>query len=216
MGEIADFVGPAVDVAAPDVNTNGKIMGWLMDAYASKTGILVPGVVTGKPVHLGGSQGRVKATGLGVFLTGCEVARRIGLPINHARVSVQGVGNVGCVAASLFAAAGSIIVAAQDESGTCVNTKGINMNRLATHVESKDGLASFQGGQQVDQESFWDVGCDILIPAAAVPGQLTALDAARPVWCWKGRTVRRTVRRTMFCMTKARSSSRTSFATLEG
>ena len=95
--EIGIIIGPQRDIPAPDVNTNGQIMAWMMDTYSMNTGGTATGVVTGKPIHLGGSLGRVKATGRGVFVTGREAARRIGLNLDGARVAVQGFGNVGSV-----------------------------------------------------------------------------------------------------------------------
>src|SRR6266850_6105309 len=128
--EIGIIIGPQRDIPAPDVNTNGQIMAWMMDTYSMNTGSTATGVVTGKPIHLGGSLGRVKATGRGVFVTGREAARRIGLKLDGARVAVQGFGNVGSAAAELFVQAGAKIVAVQDSSGTIVNPSGLDMATL--------------------------------------------------------------------------------------
>jgi glutamate dehydrogenase (NAD(P)+) len=180
--EIGIIIGPQSDIPAPDVNTNPQIMAWMMDTYSMNTGSTATGVVTGKPIHLGGSLGRVKATGRGVFVTGREAARRINLDLNNARVAVQGFGNVGSAAAELFVQAGSKIVAAQDHTGTIVNDKGFDMADLTAHVKATGGVGGFKGGQALvgaDAEAFWDVACDILIPAA-LEGQLTA-DRARRV-----------------------------------
>ncbi|MBP8230150.1 MAG: Glu/Leu/Phe/Val dehydrogenase, partial [Xylophilus sp.] len=124
--EIGIIIGPHTDIPAPDVNTNGQIMAWMMDTYSMNTGGTSTGVVTGKPLHLGGSLGRVKATGRGVFVTGREAARRLGLDLRGARIAVQGFGNVGSVAAELFVEAGAIVVAVQDHTGTIVNDKGLD------------------------------------------------------------------------------------------
>ena len=105
--EIGIIIGPNQDIPAPDVNTNAQIMAWMMDTYSMNTGSTATGVVTGKPIHLGGSLGRIKSTGRGVFVTGREAARRIGLNLDGARVAVQGFGNVGASAAELFAQAGA-------------------------------------------------------------------------------------------------------------
>ena len=110
--EIGIIIGPQQDIPAPDVNTNAQIMAWMMDTYSMNVGATATGVVTGKPIHLGGSLGRVKATGRGVFVTGREAARRIGLELKGAKVAVQGFGNVGSSAAELFQAAGALVVAA--------------------------------------------------------------------------------------------------------
>lgn len=177
--EIGIIIGPQQDIPAPDVNTNGQIMAWMMDTYSMNTGATATGVVTGKPIHLGGSLGRVKATGRGVFVTGREAARRIGMNLDGARVAVQGFGNVGSAAAELFAQAGAKIVAVQDHTGTLVNDKGMDMAELMPVLKRDGGVGNFKGAEKVDDESFWDVKCDILIPAA-LEGQITA-DRARRI-----------------------------------
>ncbi|MGF6528503.1 Glu/Leu/Phe/Val family dehydrogenase [Variovorax sp. PvP013] len=175
--EIGIIIGPQQDIPAPDVNTNGQIMAWMMDTYSMNVGGTATGVVTGKPLHLGGSLGRVKATGRGVFVTGREAARRLGLDLRGARVAVQGFGNVGSVAAELFAEAGAKIVAVQDHTGTIVNENGLNLETLIP-LSRTDGVVGFSDGEVIDNEDFWDVACDILIPAA-LEGQLTAERARR-------------------------------------
>ncbi|MFN9102266.1 MAG: Glu/Leu/Phe/Val family dehydrogenase [Betaproteobacteria bacterium] len=176
--EIGIIIGPQQDIPAPDVNTNPQIMAWMMDTYSMNTGSTATGVVTGKPIHLGGSLGRVKATGRGVFVTGREAARRINLDLNGARIAVQGFGNVGSAAAELFVQAGSRLVAVQDHTGTVVNERGFDMADLMAHVKATGGVGGFQGGEAADAESFWDVKADILIPAA-LEGQITAERARR-------------------------------------
>ena len=176
--EIGIIIGPHTDIPAPDVNTNGQIMAWMMDTYSMNTGGTSTGVVTGKPLHLGGSLGRVKATGRGVFVTGREAARRIGLDLRGARIAVQGFGNVGSVAAELFAEAGAKIVAVQDHTGTVVNENGLDLGKLIPIARTRAGAAGFEGGEKVPNEQFWDVPCDILIPAA-LEGQITAARAQK-------------------------------------
>ncbi|MFO0443662.1 MAG: Glu/Leu/Phe/Val family dehydrogenase [Betaproteobacteria bacterium] len=176
--EIGIIIGPQQDIPAPDVNTNPQIMAWMMDTYSMNTGSTATGVVTGKPIHLGGSLGRVKATGRGVFVTGREAARRINLDLNGARIAVQGFGNVGSAAAELFVQAGSRLVAVQDHTGTVVNERGFDMADLMAHVRATGGVGGFKGGEAADAESFWDVKADILIPAA-LEGQITAERARR-------------------------------------
>ena len=176
--EIGIIIGPQQDIPAPDVNTNPQVMAWMMDTYSMNTGSTATGVVTGKPIHLGGSLGRVKATGRGVFVTGREAARRIDLDLNDARIAVQGFGNVGSAAAELFAQAGSRLVAVQDHTGTVVNERGFDMADLMAHVKATGGVGGFKGGEAADAESFWDVKADILIPAA-LEGQITAERARR-------------------------------------
>jgi len=176
--EIGIIIGPNQDIPAPDVNTNAQIMAWMMDTYSMNVGATATGVVTGKPLHLGGSLGRVKATGRGVFVTGREAARRLGLNLDGARIAVQGFGNVGSSAAELFAQAGGKIVAAQDHTGTIVNANGFDLADLVPHVAKTGGVAGFEGGEAIDNESFWGVPCDILIPAA-LEGQINATRASR-------------------------------------
>ena len=176
--EIGIIIGPQRDIPAPDVNTNGQIMAWMMDTYSQNTGATATGVVTGKPIHLGGSLGRVKATGRGVFVTGREAARRLGLALDGARIAVQGFGNVGGSAAELFAQAGAKIVAAQDHTGTIYNDKGLDLAELVPYVKQVGGVGGFKGAEAMSGESFWDVKADILIPAA-LEGVISAERARR-------------------------------------
>ena len=176
--EIGIIIGPNQDIPAPDVNTNAQIMAWMMDTYSMNVGATATGVVTGKPIHLGGSLGRVKATGRGVFVTGREAARRIGLDLQGARVAVQGFGNVGSSAAELFGQAGAKIVAAQDHTGTIVNGNGFDLSELVPHVKRTGGVAGFAGSEPMGAEDFWEVPCEIMIPAA-LEGQITPERANR-------------------------------------
>jgi glutamate dehydrogenase (NAD(P)+) len=170
--EISHIIGPQKDIPAHDVGTNPNVMGWIMDTYSSGQGHTVTGVVTGKPIHLGGSLGRIKATGRGVFVTGREVAEKIKLPLKGAKVAVQGFGNVGSEAAYLFAESQSIIVAIQDHTGTIFNPNGIDLIGLKKYLETQQGVAGFANTQLIADEDFWDVEMDILIPAA-LEGQIT-------------------------------------------
>ena len=176
--EIGIIIGPQRDIPAPDVNTNGQIMAWMMDTYSMNTGSTATGVVTGKPLHLGGSLGRVKATGRGVFVTGREAAGRIGLELAGARVAVQGMGNVGSSAAELFVAAGAKLVAVQDHSGTVFMPDGFDLAEATAVLKRDGGMAGYPGAQTIPGEDFWDVDCDILIPAA-LEGQITPERARR-------------------------------------
>ncbi len=171
--EIGIIIGPHSDIPAPDVNTNPQIMAWMMDTYSMNTGATATGVVTGKPIHLGGSLGRVKATGRGVFVTGREVARHMRLDLQGARVAVQGFGNVGSVAAQLFVEAGSKLVAVQDDKGTIHNPGGIDIVALLAHQAEAGTVVGFAGAQAIAGDDFWQLPCDILIPAA-LEGQITA------------------------------------------
>jgi glutamate dehydrogenase (NAD(P)+) len=176
--EIGIIIGPQQDIPAPDVNTNGQIMAWMMDTYSMNVGATATGVVTGKPVHLGGSLGRIKATGRGVFVTGREAARRIGMDLNGARIAVQGFGNVGASATELFFQAGAKVVAIQDHTGTIANAKGFELAELMPHVHEAGGVGGFGDGEVMDHEAFWDVDCDILV-LAALEGQIGADRAKR-------------------------------------
>ena len=176
--EIGIIIGPTKDIPAPDVNTNEQIMAWMMDTYSMNEGSTATGVVTGKPVDLGGSLGRREATGRGVFTVGTEAAKHIGMDISKARVAVQGFGNVGGVAGKLFAEAGARVVAVQDHGGTIVRESGLDVPSLLAHVSRVGSVAGFPGGDVIPNDAFWDVSCDILIPAA-LEQQITETNAGR-------------------------------------
>jgi len=176
--EIGLLIGPTKDIPAPDVNTNGQIMAWMMDTYSMNTGETATGVVTGKPVDLGGSLGRREATGRGVFTVGLEAAHHIGLQIEGARIAVQGFGNVGGTAAKLFCEVGARLVAVQDHTGTIVHEGGMDAVALLAHVQETGGVAGFAGAEKLANEDFWGVPCEILIPAA-LESQITADNAGK-------------------------------------
>jgi glutamate dehydrogenase (NAD(P)+) len=176
--EIGIIIGPTKDIPAPDVNTNEQIMAWMMDTYSMNEGATATGVVTGKPVDLGGSLGRREATGRGVFTVGVEAARHIDLDIGHARVAVQGFGNVGGIAGKLFAQAGARVVAVQDHGGTIYQASGLDVPLLLEHVARHGTVAGFARAEVLANDAFWDVDCDILIPAA-LEQQITAANAHR-------------------------------------
>ncbi|MEN8361451.1 Glu/Leu/Phe/Val dehydrogenase [Acinetobacter baumannii] len=170
--EISHIIGPQKDIPAPDVGTNQHVMGWIMDTYSSGQGHTVTGVVTGKPVHLGGSLGRVKATGRGVFITGREVAAKINLPLEGAKIAIQGFGNVGSEAAFLFVESKAKVTHVQDHTGTIFNENGIDLEALRDHVNACQGVGGFVGAQTISDENFWSAEVDIIIPAA-LEGQIT-------------------------------------------
>jgi glutamate dehydrogenase (NAD(P)+) len=176
--EIGIIIGPQQDIPAPDVNTDSQVMAWMMDTYSMNIGATTTGAVTGKPVDLGGSLGRLKATGRGVFVTGREAARRIGLDLNGVRVAIQGFGNVGSAAAELFVGAGAKLVAVQDSSGTIGEPKGLDMGALMEMRRHHGAVGHFAHADHLSDEAFWDVDCDILIPAA-LESQLTETRARR-------------------------------------
>jgi glutamate dehydrogenase (NAD(P)+) len=174
--EINILLGPDRDIPAPDVNTNEQVMAWIMDTYSMNQGRTATGVVTGKPLSLGGSLGRRDATGRGVFVTAREAARKLGIPIEGARVAVQGFGNVGEAAARIFAERGAKIVALQDESGALRRESGIDVAQARAHYAQAGGLEGFAGADAISAEDFWRVPCDFLIPAA-VENQITEANA---------------------------------------
>jgi len=176
--EIGIIIGPHKDIPAPDVNTNEQVMAWMMDTYSMNQGTTATGVVTGKPVDLGGSLGRREATGRGVFTVGVEAARHLGLDLAGARVAVQGFGNVGSVSARLFAAAGARVVAVQDHGGTVQRASGLDLAALQAHAAQTGSVRGFPQAEPLPDEAFWGVDCDILIPAA-LESQITPANAGR-------------------------------------
>lgn len=174
--EISMIIGPDKDIPAPDVNTNAQVMAWMLDTYAMTTGHLATGVVTGKPISLGGSLGRVEATGRGVFTVGVEAARDAGIDLEGARVVVQGCGNVGGIAAKLFQEAGAKVIAMQDHTGSIYNENGIDVSALLGSYDQKEGITSTNAGEALSNEEFWALDCDILIPAA-LENQITHKNA---------------------------------------
>jgi glutamate dehydrogenase (NAD(P)+) len=174
--EIGIIIGPTKDIPAPDVNTNEQIMAWMMDTYSMNEGATASGVVTGKPIALGGSLGRREATGRGVYTVGQEAALHIGLDITKARIAVQGFGNVGGIAAKLFAQAGAAVVAVQDHGGTVYKASGLDVPALLRHVSEHGSVQGFENAEILPDAQFWGVDCDILIPAA-LEQQITAENA---------------------------------------
>lgn len=176
--EIGLVIGPDRDIPAPDVGTNQMTMAVMMDTYSMNRGGTATGVVTGKPIALGGSLGRQEATGRGVYITAREAARRIDLPLAGARVVVQGFGNVGGIGARLFHEAGSKLIAIGDHTCTLVNERGIDIPAALAYSAEHGGLAGFPGADAIDIEDFWALPCDFLVPAA-LEGQITAERATR-------------------------------------
>ena len=164
--EINLIIGPQKDIPAPDVGTTPQVMAWMMDTYSMNAGSTVTGVVTGKPVHLGGSLGRSKATGRGVFITGLEAAQKIGLDIAHATVCVQGFGNVGAEAALLFHESGAKVIAVQDHTATLYHPEGINIPDLLAYQRQQGAIKGFDMVHDIDKNELWNIEADIFIPAA--------------------------------------------------
>lgn len=174
--EIHNVIGPTRDIPAPDVNTNEQIMAWMMDTYSVNQGQTITGVVTGKPISLGGSVGRNEATGRGLFTAGIEAAKKINLEISGAKIIVQGFGNVGRTAAKLFDGAGSQIIAVMDHTGAIFNSNGIDIAALGAYVDKEGGIKGYSGAETLLTEEFWGLKCDIAIPAA-LEGQITKNNA---------------------------------------
>lgn len=176
--EIGLIIGPDRDIPAPDVGTNAMTMAVMMDTFSMNRGGTATGVVTGKPIALGGSLGRQEATGRGVFITAREAGRGLKLPIEGARVVVQGFGNVGGIAARLFHEAGARVIAVADHSAVLVNEGGIDVPAALAHTAASGGLQGFAGAEPIDIEDFWQLQCEFLVPAA-LEGQITPARAER-------------------------------------
>jgi glutamate dehydrogenase (NAD(P)+) len=166
--EIAMMIGPEQDIPAPDVYTNPQVMAWIMDTYSILKGYSVPGVVTGKPLELGGSLGRFEATGKGVFITAQEAARHLKMPMKGARVAIQGSGNVGGIAAQYFDRGGARVIAISDSKGAVYNKKGLNISKV---LECKKKYycvitPEAKAGEEITNEELLELDCDILVPSA--------------------------------------------------
>lgn len=176
--EIATVIGPESDIPAPDVNTNPQVMAWIMDTYSMHHGYSIPAVVTGKPLSVGGSEGRMEATGRGVYVVTREACKAIGMSFEGASVIVQGFGNVGSVTARLLHEAGAKIVGLSDVYGAVYNERGIDINRAVRHAQEHGALKGLPDTTAVDGKQLLEMPCDILIPAA-LEGQLTHSNAGR-------------------------------------
>jgi glutamate dehydrogenase (NAD(P)+) len=165
MSMISYIVGVNRDIPAPDMGTNAQTMAWMMDAYGQKYGY-TPGIVTGKPVELGGSPGRDAATGRGVVICTREAAKRCSINFRGARVAIQGFGNVGRWAAEIAAEEGASVVAVSDVGGGTYNEKGLDLEAVAKHASDSLSVNDYPEGEAVTNEELLEVECDILIPAA--------------------------------------------------
>ena len=176
--EISMMISPESDIPAPDVGTTPQVMAWLMDTYSMHRGYSVPAVVTGKPISIGGSQGRVEATGRGCTIVAREAAKHLGVPLAGARVVVQGYGNVGSIAAMLLQAEGCKIVAASDSGGGVHSPKGIDAADLLRHKERTGSVVGYRGTEAVTNDDLLELPCEILVPSA-LEGQITKDNADR-------------------------------------
>src|SRR5437660_11869284 len=176
--EISIIIGPHSDIPAPDVNTNAQVMGWIMDTYSMHGGYSIPAVVTGKPLSIGGSEGRNDATATGVLFVTRQAAKHIGMPLQGARVSIQGYGNAGSIAARLFHNEGCKVVAVSDTRGGIYNESGLDPSAVLRHKQEKGSVTDFPRAQKIGVQDVLEVPCDILIPAAT-EGVITVRNADR-------------------------------------
>ncbi|MCL4543594.1 MAG: Glu/Leu/Phe/Val dehydrogenase [Chloroflexi bacterium] len=174
--EISLIIGPEIDIPAPDMNTNPQVMAWIMDTYSMQKGYSVPACVTGKPVSIGGSEGRLEATGHGIMAVARKACSHVGLDLARARVAVQGFGNVGSVAARSLQEAGARVVAVSDMDGAIYNEHGLDINAVTAAVGERGSVVIYRGADRIANETLLTAPCDILIPAA-VENQINATNA---------------------------------------
>ena len=164
--EISPLIGTTSDIPAPDVNTDGQIMAWIMDTISMHRGYTDHGIVTGKPISIGGTLGRTEATGRGVMITAREAAKRLGVDMEGARVVVQGYGNVGYWAAYLLQQIGCKVIAASDTRGAIHVAQGLDTHSLLSHKAENGSVVGYPGSESVTDKELLELPCDILIPAA--------------------------------------------------
>ncbi len=176
--EISILIGPESDIPAPDLNTSAREMAWIMDTYSMQVGYSVPAVVTGKPISIGGSEGRREATGRGVVFTVREAAKHFGMNLAENSIVVQGMGNVGGVTADLLNRDGCRIVAISDSRNGVYNQKGLDIPKVFKYKKENGTLVGYREGEQVTNSELLELPCDILIPAA-IQSQITDQNASR-------------------------------------
>ncbi len=164
--EISIIIGPEKDIPAPDVYTTPQIMAWIMDTFSMQHGYSIPGVVTGKPIAIGGSLGRDKATARGCLYVIDEAMRVAEIPVEGARVAIQGFGNAGLHAAELMDERGYRIVAVSDSRGGVANSGGLDVAALITHKSSSGSVCGFSGADSVTNEEVLEYDCDVLVPGS--------------------------------------------------
>lgn len=175
--EMFPLIGPDKDVPAPDVGTDAQVMAWIMDTYSQQVGYAVQGVVTGKPLSIGGSLGREDATGRGVVYVTLEALRHLNIPINHATVAIQGFGNVGSHTALIMEQTGARVVAVSDVNGGIYNSKGFGVKDLLRRYHDQGGFETIQMGDRITNAELLELDCTVLIPAA-LSEQITEKNAA--------------------------------------
>jgi len=174
--EISVFIGPERDIPAPDVGTNPQIMAWIMDTYSMHKGYSVLGVVTGKPIGLGGSRGRLEATGRGCVICTQLVSKHLGISLDGATVAVHGLGNVGGAAAKLLAKEGCKIIAVSDSTGGIYNSKGLDIDAVLRHKKETRSVVGFKDSEAITYPELLGLDCDVLVPAA-LEGVICAANA---------------------------------------
>jgi len=174
--EMMPLIGPERDIPAPDMNTNEEIMSWIMDTYSINKGYSVPGVVTGKPVAIGGSRGRSGATSRGVMYVVFSTLKRLGVPVEEASIAIQGYGKVGGFAAQLMHDSGCRVVAVSDVEGGLYREKGLDPEAINRYKRESGTVVGFPGADPISNEDLLEVECDVLIPAA-IEGVITAKNA---------------------------------------
>ncbi len=174
--EILPFIGPERDIPAPDMNTNEEIMSWIMDTYSQNTGYSVPGVVTGKPVAIGGSRGRGGATSRGVMYMVFSTLKSLGVGVEEVTVAIQGYGKVGGYAAQLLHDAGCRVVAVSDVVGGLYRERGLDPEAINRHKKEAGGVTGFPGAEPLSNAELLEIDCDVLIPAA-VEGVISVKNA---------------------------------------
>jgi glutamate dehydrogenase (NAD(P)+) len=175
---IIDIIGPERDIPAPDMNTDDRVMAWIMDTYAMHVGHATTAVVTGKPMELGGSRGRKEATGRGCLIVTLEALKRFGLKPEDTRVVIQGFGNVGGMAARLMARRGFKIISVVEYNGAVYNANGLDIEALMKHRNETGAIMGFEGGEDMDRQEAMFLECEVLLPAAT-ENVITSENAAR-------------------------------------
>jgi len=174
--EISPIIGPDIDIPAPDVNTNPQVMAWIVDTYSVFKGYTCPSVVTGKPIEIGGSLGRLKATSRGTVFAVREAAKILNMDLSRCTAVIQGYGNVGYHAAELLEELGVKIIAVSDSKGAIYNNKGLNSAKIYKHKQKTGSVLNYSEADNITNTELFEISCDILVPAA-LEGQITRKNA---------------------------------------
>ncbi|MHA1849211.1 MAG: Glu/Leu/Phe/Val family dehydrogenase [Promethearchaeota archaeon] len=175
---IIDVIGPDIDIPAPDVNTDSQTMAWMMDTYSMGVGKTLPGVVTGKPIEIGGSFGRESATGRGLAYVLKEFADKKGLNMADLKIAIQGIGNVGRWAARILSEFGAKIIAISDSKTGIYNEDGLDIEDIINYKQENKSLSGYNGGKEITNEELLELKCDFLVPAA-IENQITKKNASK-------------------------------------